>query len=278
MPFGTSSNRPGQRSSYVITSTANAYVKYIRSLCADRRERHRERCFVLEGVRLVAEALQAQIELRLVLYAPAQLSDTVAGQQLLTQLAACPHCYAATPRVVAAAADTVTPQGVVAVAAWPNLAPRPGITLILDAVQDPGNVGALLRSAEAAGVGETLCMRGTADVYSPKVVRAAMGAHLYLPLRVDLEWEALTPELEGISHVYAATAHAHTPYYAVDWCVPAALIIGNEAHGISPQGLSRATTHLSIPMQGRTESLNAAIAGSIILFEALRQKMTRNVL
>lgn len=256
----------------MITSSTNAHVKYIRSLGADRRQRHNERCFVLEGVRLVVEALDAQIELRLVLYAPDQLMTTPAGQALLECLAGQPGCFATTPRVVAVATDTVTPQGVVAVAAWPELPRRAGLTLVLDAIQDPGNVGTLLRSAEASGVGCTLCAPGTVDVYSPKVVRAAMGAHFFQPLCVDIGWDAIIATLGDVPRIYATAATASTPYYAVDWRSSSALIIGNEAHGISAAAHALATHTVSIPMIGRTESLNAGVAGSIILFEALRQR------
>ncbi len=218
------------------------------------------------------EALYTGVPLQLGLYAPEQLAATAAGQHLLEQIADQSGWYAATPRVVAAAADTVTPQGLVAVASWPDLPPRPGLTLILDAIQDPGNVGTLLRSAAAAGVGQIVCIRGTADVYSPKVVRAAMGAHFSLPLQVDRQWADLAGMPTAGTAVYAAVAQAPLPYYAVDWCRPAALIIGNEAQGISDAGLALATTLITIPMEGLVESLNAAIAGSVILFEALRQR------
>lgn len=257
----------------MITSTGNPHVKQLRSLATDKRERRRERSFVLEGVRLVAAALAAGVELRLALFAPEQLAGTLAGQELLEQLVALPACYAATPQVVAAAAETVSPQGVVAAVAWPSLEPQqPGIILVLDSVQDPGNVGTLLRSAEAVGVCEVLCIRGTADVYSPKVVRSAMGAHFHLPLRYDLSWNAVSGALAGVAHVYAASAGARMPYYAADWRQPSALLIGNEASGISAEGQALATKQIAIPMIGRSESLNAAVAGSVILFEALRQR------
>lgn len=227
---------------------------------------------MLEGVRLCAEAIAAGAALRLALYAPDQLETTAAGQRLLEQLTRLPNAYPATAQVVAAAAETVTPQGVAAVAAWPNLEPRRGVRLVLDAVQDPGNVGTLLRSAEAAGIGLVLCSRGTADVYSPKVVRAAMGAHFYLPIQVDLTWEELHAALADLTHVYATAAGATLPYYAADWRQPAGLIIGSETHGVSAEGLARATRQIAIPMVGRAESLNAGVAGSIILFEGLRQR------
>lgn len=143
---------------------------------------------------------------------------------------------------------------------------------MLDGIQDPGNVGTLLRSAEAAGVGLVLCGPGSADAYSPKVLRAAMGAHFNLPLRADLDWDEIGAELAASAPIYAAAAGASMPYYAADWKQPAALIIGSEARGVGPEGLALATHQISIPMAGRAESLNAGVAGSIILFEALRQR------
>ena len=256
----------------MITSTTNIQVKRIRALRADQKARRSERLLVLEGVRLVTEALAAGAKLQLALYAPDQLARTPDGLGLLEQLDGRAGCFPASEQVVAAAADTVTPQGVVGLVAWPVLAARPGLRLVLDGIQDPGNVGTLLRSAEAAGVGEVLCAQGVADVYSPKVVRAAMGAHFALPLRVDLSWEQLGMVLADASLIYAASATASMPYYAADWRQPAALIIGSEVHGVSEAGLALTTHHISIPMLGRAESLNAAVAGSVILFEALRQR------
>lgn len=256
----------------MITSTANPRVKHIRSLIADRRARFRERCFVVEGVRLVSEALTARATLYSALYAPAQLATSSAGQQVLEHLRQQPDCHEATERVVAAAADTATPQGVVAVVGWPALPATPGLWLVLDEVSDPGNVGTLLRSAEAVGVGLVLCSRGTADPYNPKVVRSAMGAHFYVPLHPALEWSEIASALRGVERLYAAAAKASLPYDAADWRSPAALIVGSEAHGLSAEALELAASLVAIPMQGYIASLNAAVAGSIILFEALRQQ------
>jgi TrmH family RNA methyltransferase len=257
----------------MIESQANPHVKHIRSLAADRKDRRRERLFVLEGVRLVADALASGALLDLALYAPAQLASTAAGQELLGQLRALANAHEATAQVLAAAADTVSPQGVVALARWPQVAPGvPGMLLVLDAIQDPGNMGTLLRSAEAVGVAEVLCTVGTVDVYGPKVVRAAMGAHLRLAIAQDLSWDETAERLSFVDHVYAADAGASMPYFAADWRQPSALIIGNEAHGLSEGARALAHSPIGIPMRGRAESLNAAVAGSVILFEALRQR------
>lgn len=227
---------------------------------------------MLEGVRLVAHALASGAELQVGLYNPEQLQPTPAGALLIEQLAGKFGCYEASEAVIAAASDTQSPQGVVVAVAWPEIAQHSGLRLVLDSIQDPGNLGTLLRSAEAAGVGLVLCMTGCADMYSPKVVRAAMGAHFSLPLRGDVSWDDLGIELADIPLVYAAGSEAAMPYYAADWRQPAALIIGAEAHGVSAAGLALATHHISIPMIGNAESLNAGVAGSIILFEALRQR------
>ena len=257
----------------MIESQANPHVKHIRSLAADRKDRRRERLFVIEGVRLVADALVGGALLDLALYAPVQLEVTQAGQALLDQLETLAVAHPASAQVVAAASDTVHPQGVVAVARWPQIEPGvPGIMLVLDAIQDPGNMGALLRSAEAVGVAEVLGTIGTVDVYSPKVVRAAMGAHMHLALTQDLSWDAIAERLALVDQVYAADAAAKMPYFAADWRQPSALIIGNEAHGLSEDARALARCPVGIPMPGRAESLNAAVAGSVILFEALRQR------
>jgi TrmH family RNA methyltransferase len=258
----------------MIESRANPHVKHIRLLAADRKDRRRERIFVLEGVRLVADTLEHGGELTLVLYTPDQLAQTAAGQGLRARLEHLPQAYPATAQVVAAASDTVHPQGVVALARWPQVeAGTPGIILVLDAIQDPGNMGTLLRSAEAVGVAEVLCTTGAVDIYSPKVVRAAMGAHLRLAVTQDLAWDETAERLSFVDHVYAAEAEASMPYYAADWRQPSALIIGNEAHGLSEDARALARNLIGIPMRGQSESLNAAVAGSVILFEALRQRM-----
>lgn len=256
-----------------ITSVSNPRIKQLRSLLANRKERRRERLFVIEGVRLVEEALSTGVAFSTILYDPEQLQSTERGGALLAQIREVRGAFVATPEVIAVATDTVTPQGVVAVTAWPELHSNGvGIQLVLDAVQDPGNAGTLLRTAEATGVTDVLCVRGTADLYSPKVVRAAMGAHFRLPLRQDLEWDEIDEALGPADNIYATDASGRMPYYAADWRQPSVLIIGNEANGIGPEARTRATKVISIPMAGAVESLNAAVAGSVILFEAARQR------
>jgi RNA methyltransferase, TrmH family len=256
-----------------ITSASNPRIKHIRSLLANRKDRRRERLFVIEGVRLVEEAIRTGSALRMVVYDAEQLSATERGMALLREIEGRGEAYPATPVVIAAVADTVSPQGIIAVAPWPELqGGRTGIQLVLDAVQDPGNVGTLLRSAEATGVSDVVCMEGTADVFNPKVVRSAMGAHFRLPIRQDVRWDELDMALGPADHIYVADAAATMPYYAADWRQPSVLIVGNEANGVSDEARRFATRTLAIPMATAVESLNAAVAGSVILFEAARQR------
>jgi TrmH family RNA methyltransferase len=145
------------------------------------------------------------------------------------------------------------------------------LTLVLDGVGDPGNAGTLLRSAEAAGVELALFAPHTVDPFNEKVLRAAMGAHFRLPLRVCPTWDELQSLLSPHQRCYVAQAAAPTAYDQIDWRQPAALVIGSEAVGPSAEILAIATP-VAIPMQGATESLNAGVAGAVILFEAARQR------
>ncbi len=139
-------------------------------------------------------------------------------------------------------------------------------------MRDPGNAGTLLRSAEAVGVDLVLFGPGTVDAFSGKVVRSAMGAHMRLPLRECSSWELLRAYLPASMPLYVATMDAPLRYDAVNWRDPAALIVGGEATGPSAAARAAATA-IRIPMRAAVESLNAAMAGTIILFEAARQRI-----
>jgi RNA methyltransferase, TrmH family len=257
----------------MITSISNAKVKLVRSL-ARRRARYAARQFVIEGVRLIEEAVGAGIAPALVLYA-ARAEDEPRARALLDRLrAATPEVYAVSDAVMQAASNTETPQGIVAIvpfAALP-LSTAPQFVLILDAVRDPGNGGTILRSARAAGVDAVFFAPGTADPYNDKVIRAAMGAHFRVPLRVA-RWEDIRDALRGIPRVYLADARGEIDYARADWSRPVALIVGGEAEGASDAAKEIATARVSIPMRGGAESLNAAMATAVLLFEVARQSM-----
>ncbi|MCR4408392.1 MAG: RNA methyltransferase [Anaerolineae bacterium] len=255
----------------MITSPANPKIQYVRAL-ARRRTRHQEKQFIIEGVRLVEEALRADIIPALSFFTE-DLVATERGRNLLAEL----QKRGASPLPVSNAvmrtmSDAQTPQGILAVVPFPQPVPPPTLSLILvvDGIRDPGNLGTLLRTAEAAGVEEVLLAPGTVDLYNPKVVRGAMGAHFRLPIKAQ-DWAEIASITSG-TQVFLADARGDREYDKVDWCAPSTLIVGGEAEGASASGRKLATIRVFIPMQGSTESLNVAVAAAVILFEAARQR------
>lgn len=251
----------------MITSLTNPKVKYVRRLIAERRFRMREQAYVVEGTRWLTEFLDSQQSPSLVLHTAVWQNNHAS---ILQQLNA--PSQIVSEEVMTAISDTETPSGVLAIIPiQPRpLPPQPTLLLILDAVTNPGNLGTMLRSAAAAGADGVLLSPGCVDAYNPKVVRGGMGAHLRLPLH-HLTWDEIAPIVQGMS-VWVATAVGEQMYTAVSWQTPSALIIGGEAHGLGEEAMRLANGRIAIPMHRQTESLNAAVAASVILFEAARQR------
>jgi TrmH family RNA methyltransferase len=256
----------------MITSSSNDKVKCVRKLQSQRSTRRAERCFVVEGVRLVEEAVRASLIPAFVLYTE-QLASEGRGKALLVTLRGLgASCHVVTESVMRSCSDTTTPQGVLAVLSIPHIAPPEPHTfvLIVDGLRDPGNLGTLLRTARAAGVEQVLLAPDTVDFTNPKVLRSAMGAHFWLPIR-EASWETVA-EMVSDCDVWLAAAGGGRAYTEVDWTRPAALILGSEAHGAGEEARSLAQGSVSIPIQPSVESLNAAVAAAIILFEVVRHR------
>lgn len=249
----------------MITSPTNPTLKLIHSLQSKRRTREKEQAFVIEGERLLEEAARAGVTPRLILHAPDLDGRSQAAIHSFTNV---PTQTVASP-LLASVSETETPAGLLAIVPFQSPAIRrpPSFSLVLDRISDPGNLGTLLRTAEAAGVAAVYLMPGTVDAYNPKVVRAAMGAHFRLPI-VETTWEALPVEAAS---AWVADLAGET-YTHVNWRVAHALVIGSEADGPSETALAFTPNRVTIPMPGRTESLNAAVAAGILLFEAARQR------
>jgi TrmH family RNA methyltransferase len=254
-----------------IESPANDRVRAWARL-KTRRGRLQQQAFLAEGRRLLAEVLSARLKVKAVLWdvgtdeLPPDLSAELARREI--------PVFELSPQAFAAVADTVTPQGVIAIVERPqvNLEDIPAHALLLDGVQDPGNVGTLLRTAEAFGIRHVCCGQGTVDPYSPKVVRAAMGGVFRLDVStlpasdfID-RWRRTWPS----GQVLVASAGGSKDCHRVDYGQPTLMVIGNEAHGISQDVAERADVQVRIPMRGAAESLNAAIAGAILLYEMMR--------
>lgn len=259
----------------MITSVHNLRVKAARKL-AERKERSATGLMLAEGVRLIGDAWQAGVQPQTLFYEPEIVAANPSSAHLLAvlQAAGC-ECLPCTPQVFGTLTGTVTPQGLVAVLPVPQkaLPHRLNFALVLDGVRDPGNAGTLLRSAVAAGVQAAIFGPGCVDPFNDKVLRAGMGAHFRLPLRICSRWAQVEQLLGHEPTLYLAEAGAALAYDAVDWRQPCALVVGGEATGAGPEARA-ATTAIAIPMQSAVESLNAAVAGSVILFEAARQRRT----
>jgi len=256
-----------------IVSLSNERVRRVQALERSTRRRYQESLFVVEGLRLAQEAVDAGSPIHEAFYTAA-FAASAAGQSLVAACAArAASCWEVSSEVMQALADTETPQGillVVPILHLPCEAQSP-LTLIPDAVRDPGNLGTMLRTAWAAGVSQVLLPPGTVDYTGPKVVRAGMGAHFHLPLR-RATWDEIRAAVAG-SAIWLAEAGPGTPYDAVDWRGRVTLIVGGEAEGAGPEGRALAAgRHVVIPMAPGVDSLNAAMAAAILLFEAARQR------
>ena len=258
----------------MITSNHNPKIQAVHKLQSQVKRRREEQAFVIEGVRLAEEALHAGWIARQVLY-----TETLdeRGKVVVDGFSA-PGVNAeqVSEAVMEAVSETQTPQGLLVVLAMRTLPlPHdPNFLLILDGVRDPGNLGTILRTAAAAGVQAVLVAPGCADTWSPKVVRAGMGAHFRLPIH-NLGWmeiKQILKESDKRLKVYLADSSAGIPYTNADFRSPMALIVGGEAIGAGSESASLADEKVHISMPGGSESLNAGIAASILLFEAIRQR------
>ncbi|AEG14255.1 RNA methyltransferase, TrmH family, group 3 [Desulfofundulus kuznetsovii DSM 6115] len=261
----------------MIHSKTNPHIKYLRRL-ARRRQREKEGHFLLEGVRLVEEALYTGWPVKMLVYTPSAGERAGALLELARERGI--QILVVEEGLLNELADTETPQGVLAVVERPRytleeiLAPGPSLLLLVDGVQDPGNLGTMIRSADAAGAGGVILFPGTVDLYNPKTIRATMGSLFHLPVVTVREREGALTRLNAAGLMLVAGVPAGgMPLPAVALTRPLALAVGNEARGLSPELLARADLLATVPMPGRAESLNVAAAASIMLYEVVRQRM-----
>ncbi len=253
----------------MITSNQNPKLKLVRALLGRPKERREANAFVVEGIRLIEEAVTAGWKFQFALYSDG-LNER--GQDLLKVLIA--HhidVEEVAGDLLQKLSDTETPQGILAVLEFTNLKvpASPNFILIPDQVRDPGNLGTLIRSAAAAGVQALFLPDETTDAFAPKVVRSGMGAHFRLPIHV-LTWDQIRENTKDIE-VYLADMEGKS-FWETDLRKPLALIVGGEADGASEEARKLATQKISIPMAGNVESLNAGVAGSVVMFEVVRQR------
>lgn len=259
----------------MITSSQNPKLKLARALQGRSKERQEAGAFVAEGVRLLEEAVKANWPIRYVLYDEALNERGKALVERLTSSGV--EVDAISTSLMKSLSETERPQGILAVVNYSQLAipRRLHFILILDQIRDPGNLGTLLRTADAAGVQAVLLPPETTDVFAPKVVRAGMGAHFHLPQR-SMTWEEIGNLGKSASLQVLLADMSGPSCWETDLRKPLALIVGGEAEGASEQARKLANEQISIPMPGGAESLNAAVAGSILMIEIMRQRWKKS--
>ena len=276
----------------IISSKDNKRIKYIRSLLEKGGIRKKNRSFVVEGIKLVDEALEYGGVLDIIvseslyeeivsgdLAKNGLLSDN--GKHIIKQVKQGTSLTVVSDAVFKSVSETITPQGILAEVEMPKhrlleenfleiAYEKTGKIklLILEDTADPGNLGTIMRTAEAAGVTGVIMGKGTVDIFNPKVVRSTMGSIFRLPFAYvdDLKAVILRLKRDGISF-YATHLKGKESYRDISYSDKAGILIGNEARGLSDEIANLADTYVIIPMQGKVESLNAAVAAALMMYE-----------
>ena len=261
-----------------ITSLDNRIIKMAAGL-SEKKYRDREGAYILEGPNMIREALEMHGKARFIFIRAESSSDearNIAEKADALGLAVYELSESAFNKI----AQTETPQGILAVFEKPKISREEFFEkcgernlLVIDRVQDPGNTGTLLRTAEAAGFGGAIFIKGSGDPFSAKAVRAASGSTERFPIIfTESAGDTLALLKNHKKKIFATAMNADKIYYDADIARNCAIVVGNEGNGASDEILSGADEILSIPMDGKTESLNAAVASAIIMFESRRQR------
>lgn len=259
----------------MITSNSNEQVKYLVQLRKNGRFRRQEGKFLVEGPKMFAEIPQKKL-------IKTYISDKFlqdASPALQRELGNIPYVVLK-ESVMKYVSDTQNPQGILSVVRMEqyteaDMMPegKPALLLILENLQDPGNLGTILRSGEGAGVTGIVMTKETVDIYNPKVVRSTMGAIFRVPFFYTDCLDASIKKLKSdFVKVYAAHLKGTKSYDRMDYTGPSAFLIGNESAGLTEETAALADGYIRIPMLGKVESLNAAAAASILVYEAARQR------
>jgi TrmH family RNA methyltransferase len=255
----------------IITSIHNPAIRRARSLLR-RKGRTEERAFLVEGVRAVRDIVAAGVRPTVV-----YIREDEDWHEWVPRLQGGP-LRVVTADVLSSMSDVPHPQGVIAVVPMDALSTQPrhdvwrdDLILVADGVADPGNLGTLLRSAAGAGVTEVLVSPQSVDPFNPKVVRAAMGAHVLVSPR-QAPLEDIASRISQLPLIVLADAQGHLVEEQIPWTQPCALIVGGEARGAGSVLASLANAYVRIPLARNLESLNAGVAGSHLLLEAARQR------
>ncbi len=255
-----------------ISSRDNAKLKYLRSL----KERRESNDIFVEGRRLAEEVLRTELDVPLAVIGPDFGACDRRAELLHRLVTRCANVYVVPENMIAQIADTDSPQGILMAVQKPPAARKQieklaeGVVVYLHQISNPSNLGALFRTAEAAGCSGVAISSRSADAYSPKAVRASMGSVFRLPIWENAPEEEFLRLMKGNGFRMTVADITGKAYYDVDWSMPRVVIFGSEAHGVPQNLINLADDRVTIPMANRVESLNLAASAAVILFEAAR--------
>ncbi len=260
----------------MITSSSNARVKQVVQWQSKAKERRKDGVFLAEGFKMYEEAPKDMI---CEVYLSQDMEDWAKEQEELWSKLLLTGYETVSSEVFAKMSDTQTPQGILTVLKQPEYhleellkCPNP-LFVVLENLQDPGNLGTIIRTGEGAGVTGIIMSSRTVDIFNPKTIRATMGSVYRVPFVYvkDLK-EAITDLHNHGIHTYAAHLKGDTYYDTFSFREPTAFLIGNEGNGLSREVADMADNYLKIPMEGQVESLNAAVATALLMYETHRQR------
>ncbi len=261
----------------VITSKENETVKTIKKL-KDKKYRDETGLYIIEGIKMLEEAIEEKARIRKIIICEECLKAGDLEQKVLYEIAKY-NCIYVNSKVFNSLTDVVAPQGIMAVIEKPNkdikIKYDQDIILALDGIQDPGNLGTILRTADSVNLKQIIVTKNTADSYNPKVVRSTMGAILRIKIiETDDLAKTLKEAKKNKFKIVATSLDTNNSIYDIDYNKKV-IVIGNEANGVSKEIQELADNKVKIPMLGKTESLNASVATGIILYEYVRQKIRK---
>lgn len=261
-----------------ITSKDNEQIKHIRKL---KEKKYRNQCreYIIEGIKLVKEAIAERMNIKTIVICDGCDAESNFDQKLLYEIAKL-NCLAVPEKIFKELTDVENPQGILAVIERKEVKQEidyeQDIIVLLDNIQDPGNLGTILRTVDSVGINQILVSKGTTDAFSSKVIRSSMGAIFRLNI---IECKNLVETIEQIKEknykVIATSLESKKSIYDISY-QKSAIIIGNEANGVEKEVLDQVDITTKIPMLGKTESLNASVATGIVLYEYVRQKLQKN--
>lgn len=259
----------------MITSISNAQVKQVCAYVQKAKERRKDRIFVVEGPKMFEEAPADRIYK---VYATQSFCHKHTTDGMGAKLKETGF-EVVSDEVLAKMSDTKTPQGILCLVKWPEysledlLLRKKGVFVVLEDLQDPGNLGTIIRTGEGAGIAGVIMSGNTVDIFNPKTIRATMGSIYRVPFVYVQDMAQAIKRLKRADiAVYAAHLKGEQYYDAFDYTKGCAFLIGNEGNGLKEETALLADTYVKIPMAGQVESLNAAIATTLFMYEAARQR------